>query len=73
MAASAARRGVAKKTRARVFESRIASGDAATSFTSFKLKYGVHATRLDCTKYNQIGKGNIRRFWMHALLCAKTL
>ena len=27
------------------------------SFTSVKLKCGVRATRPDCTKYNQTGKG----------------
>jgi hypothetical protein len=61
---------VAKKTRARVFESRIASGDAATSFTSVKLKYGVRATHHDCTNYNQTGKRNIRRFWMRVVRLA---
>jgi hypothetical protein len=61
---------VAKKTRARVFESRIASGDAATSFTSVKLKCGVRATRPDCTKYNRTGKGNMRRFWMRVVRLA---
>ena len=57
MAASAATRGVAKKTRARVLESRIASGDAATFFTSAKLKCGDRATEMDCTEYNRAGKG----------------
>ena len=57
VAASAATRGVAKKTRARVLESRIASGDAATFFTSAKLKCGDRATEMDCTEYNRAGKG----------------
>jgi hypothetical protein len=48
---------VAKKKRARVFESRIASGDAATFFTSVNLKCGDRVTYNDCTKYNPTSKG----------------
>ena len=46
VAASAALRGVAKKTRARVFDSRIEFGEAAIALTSFKGKCGIRGMRL---------------------------